>query len=47
MRAAAIILVLLAALTKAETLDRIAARVGNDAITESTVPLVVTLVGEV
>ena len=36
MRASTAILVLLAALTQAETLDRIAARVGNDAITEST-----------
>jgi parvulin-like peptidyl-prolyl isomerase len=35
MRAAAAILVLLAALAPGETLDRIAARVGNDAITES------------
>jgi parvulin-like peptidyl-prolyl isomerase len=35
MRAAAAILVLLAALAPGETLDRIAARVGTDAITES------------
>jgi parvulin-like peptidyl-prolyl isomerase len=35
MRAAAAILVLLAALAPGESLDRIAARVGNDAITES------------
>jgi len=35
MRAAAAILVVLAALAPAETLDRIAARVGNEAITES------------